>query len=198
MIAASPEEATRQLHELLNSASEIGADLHTVSHRLHSYTLDRLGLVAGVGAFCKEFAAQQGIHVDFSHKNVPRSVDPDIALCLFRILQEGLRNVKKHSGASKAQVTLHTANAMIHLSISDDGKGFDVREIVNKQGLGLRSMQERARLVGSRFEVRSQPRKGTEIEVWAVMKSQSDNGSGDLPTKRASVSAEASSANSAD
>jgi signal transduction histidine kinase len=148
MIPESPAEANRQLHELVNSASEIGADLHTVSHRLHSYTLDRLGLVAGVGAFCKEFTAQQGIQVAFSHENVPRSVEPNVALCLFRVVQEGLRNVKKHSGASKAQVTLNTIDAMIHLSISDDGEGFDVRETPGKPGLGLRSMHERVRLGG--------------------------------------------------
>ena len=104
IVPESPEEANRQLHELMNSASEIGADLHTLSHRLHSSTLERLGLAAGVAAFCKEFTAQQGIQVAFSHEDVPRSVSPDVALCLFRIVQEGLRNVKKHSGAAHAQV----------------------------------------------------------------------------------------------
>ena len=104
IVPESPAEANRQLHELMNSASELGADLHTLSHRLHSSTLERLGLAAGVAAFCKEFTAQQGIQVAFSHEDVPRSVSPDVALCLFRIVQEGLRNVKKHSGAAHAQV----------------------------------------------------------------------------------------------
>ena len=67
IVPESPAEANRQLHELMNSASEIGADLHTLSHRLHSSTLERLGLAAGVAAFCKEFAAQRGIQVVFSH-----------------------------------------------------------------------------------------------------------------------------------
>src|SRR5208337_3913596 len=61
-----PEQANRQLHALLNSVSEIGADLHTLSHRLHSSTLQSLGLVPGVSALCKEFATQQGIQVEFS------------------------------------------------------------------------------------------------------------------------------------
>src|SRR5271157_292585 len=84
MVPESPQEATRQLHELLNSAGEIGADLHTLSHSLHSSTLEKLGLVSGVNAFCKEFVAQQRIPVAFVHDNVPRSVDAGAALCLFR------------------------------------------------------------------------------------------------------------------
>ncbi len=105
-IATSPDKAVQQVHNVLNSASEIGADLHTLSHRLHSSTLERLGLVPGVTALCKEFEVQQGIEIDFLTNDVPRSVHPDVALCLFRIAQEGLRNMKKHSGAVKAQIRL--------------------------------------------------------------------------------------------
>ena len=106
LVPDSPKEANEQLHELINSASELGADLHTVSHRLHSSTLERLGLVPGIGAFCKEFSAQQGVQVVFTHDDGRARVPPAVALCLFRIVQEGLRNVKKHSGATKAQVAL--------------------------------------------------------------------------------------------
>ena len=137
IIPESATEANRQLHELMNSASELGADLHTMSHRLHSSTLERLGLVAGVAAFCKEFTAHQGIQVVFSHEDVPRSVSPDVALCLFRIVQEGLRNVKKHSGAGNAQVQLEGVNGAIHLLISDKGQGFDLKEVTDGRGLGL-------------------------------------------------------------
>ena len=161
IVPESPAEANRQLHELMNSASEIGADLHTLSHRLHSSTLERLGLAAGVAAFCKEFTAQQGIQVVFSHEDVPRSVSPDVALCLFRIVQEGLRNVKKHSGAGSAQVQLERVDDAIHLLISDKGQGFDLKEVTDGQGLGLCSMRERVRLVGGRFEIHSETQKGT-------------------------------------
>jgi signal transduction histidine kinase len=172
MVPESPQEATRQLHELLNSASEIGADLHTLSHRLHSSTLQRLGLVSGVSAFCKEFVAQQGMPVAFVHNNVPRAVDADAALCLFRIVQEGLRNVKKHSGASQADVRLERLDDTIHLSITDNGKGFDVNENSHNHGLGIWSMQERARLIGARFQIRSEPLKGTHIDVWTRLRQQ--------------------------
>ena len=174
IVPESPAEANRQLHELMNSASEIGADLHTLSHRLHSSTLERLGLAAGVAAFCKEFAAQQGIQVAFSQDDVPRSVSPNVALCLFRIVQEGLRNVKKHSGAGNAQVQLERVDGAIHLLISDKGQGFDLEEAAEGQGLGLCSMRERVQLVGGRFEIHSETQKGTTLEVWAPLTKKFD------------------------
>jgi signal transduction histidine kinase len=170
IVAESPAEANRQLQELMNSASELGADLHTLSHRLHSSTLETLGLAVGVRAFCEEFTAQRGIHAEFSHKDVPPSVPPDISLCLFRIVQEGLRNVQKHSGAAHAKVRIETMEDTLHLSISDDGAGYDVNDGAGRQGLGLRSMRERVRLVGGRFEIHSKTRMGTRIDVWVPLR----------------------------
>lgn len=165
-ISVSPGEAERQLHDLLNSASELGSDLHTLSHQLHSSTLGSLGLVPAVNAFCKEFQAQQGMRVEFSHREIPRSVHPDVGLCLFRIVQEGLRNTKKHSGAAAASVCLETLDGRIHLSVSDDGAGFDLHSLSQCGGLGVRSMRERARLLGGQFEIRSELGKGTKVEAW--------------------------------
>lgn len=164
-IGVSPDEAIRQVHDLLNSASEIGADLHTFSHRLHSSTLERLGLVPGVSALCKEFAIQCGVKVDFLADNIPRSVNPDVSLCVFRIVQEGLRNLKKHSGATKAQVQLRMAADRIVVIVRDEGAGFDVRQLEHKEGIGMRSMEERVHSLGGRFKVHSGPGRGTEIEA---------------------------------
>lgn len=71
---------------LVKYEAPIGADLHSLSHRLHSCTLEGLGLVAGISSFCDEFSEQQGVHVDFAHKDLPPSIPPDVALCLFRIV----------------------------------------------------------------------------------------------------------------
>jgi signal transduction histidine kinase len=164
-IAVSPDEAIQRVHNVLNSASEIGADLHTLSHRLHSSTLERLGLVPAVKALCQEFTIQQGIKVEFSTDSVPRSVHPDVALCLFRIVQEGLRNVKKHSRVDSAQVRLDKVGDRLYVFVSDEGDGFDISSIGNKEGLGILSMEERAHLLGGRFEINSKPGKGTRIEA---------------------------------
>jgi signal transduction histidine kinase len=170
MIKRSPAEASERMLELWNRASEIGADLHTLSHQLHSSTLESLGLVLGVSAFCSEFAEQQGIQVDFVYENVPRSVPPDVALCLFRIVQEGLRNVKKHSSSSRAEVRLEGIDDAIHLSLFDRGIGFDRNSPSTYVGLGVRSMEERLRLIGGRFELQSDPMQGTRIDAWVPLK----------------------------
>jgi signal transduction histidine kinase len=177
-IGSSPSEAVKQVYSLLNSASEIGADLHTLSHRLHSLTLEALGLVPGISALCKEFTNQQGIEIDFLPDDIPRSVHPDVALCLFRIVQEGLRNLKKHSGASKAQVRLRRAGDKLIVYVCDEGVGFDVRQLGEKEGLGIRSMEERAYLLGGRFEIHSAPGKGTRIEAWVPLQPKSELAAG--------------------
>ena len=126
-----------------------------------------------MGSFCKEFNAQHGTQVAFSHHNVPPSVSPEVALCLFRIVQEGLRNVQKHSGAAHAEVRLEMLDGKLHLSISDDGAGFNVKDGAARQGLGLCSMRERARLVDGRFEIHSEKEKGTRIDVWTPIELKS-------------------------
>jgi signal transduction histidine kinase len=161
----SSEATKRQLHELLNSASELGADLHTVSHRLHPSALEKLGLVPGLKALCEEFTSRQGIKIVFSSKNIPRSVPSNVALCLFRIVQESLQNLRKYSGASQGQVNLCKEGDRLFLSVSDEGHGFEMMEMRNRVGLGIRSMGERARLVGGQFEIHSQRGKGTRIDV---------------------------------
>jgi signal transduction histidine kinase len=165
LVTSAPDEAKRQLHDLLNSASELGADLHTLSHRLHSSTLEKLGLVPGVNALCREFMAQQGIAINFTHDEIPRAVHPDAALCLFRIVQESLRNLMKHSCAKKAHVDLRRVGDSLLVLVHDEGIGFDLQELKNRNGLGIRSMEERTNLLGGRFEINSKPGHGTTIEA---------------------------------
>lgn len=167
LVPESSEAARQQLNELLNSASELGADIHTLSHRLHSSTLQRLGLVPGISAFCKEFTAQQHLQVIFSHDHLDGPVRPDVALALFRIVQEGVRNIAKHSGALEARVSLTQEGRHLRLSISDNGTGFDLNDTRCNGGLGLFSMEERARLVGASFKVQSEVGWGTRIGVSA-------------------------------
>jgi signal transduction histidine kinase len=171
-ISSAPREAEKQLHDLMNSTSEIGADLHTLSHQLHSSTLESLGLVAAITALCKEFASQQGVQVDFSAPDLPRSVSPESALCVFRIVQEGLRNAKKHSGVKHVTVNLRKIQNRLDVSIRDEGNGFDLTQARTKGGLGLRSMQERAQLLGGEFRIHSAPGRGTRIEARVPLNSQ--------------------------
>ena len=171
-ISTSPQDATRQLHELLNSASEIGADIHTLSHRLHSSSLESLGLIPAVTALCKEFTTQQGIKIDFRYDNVPRGISPNAALCVFRIIQEALRNLKKYSGAKEAAVILKNPGDKLEVAVCDKGLGFDLKTLANNEGLGIRSMAERARLAGGAFKIHSAPGRGTTVEAWVPIGTQ--------------------------
>jgi signal transduction histidine kinase/ABC-type uncharacterized transport system substrate-binding protein len=167
----SPDALKQTLDEFRQSVSELGDDLHGLSHRIHSSTLDTLGLVIGLKSLCREFNARQGFEVDFTYEDVPQNVRPDIALCLFRITQEGLQNLMKHSGTKKAQLRLRPVGEKLFLSLRDDGKGFDKTE---KPGLGILSMQGRARLLGGEFEIHSKPGEGTRIEVWVPLQPVAD------------------------
>jgi signal transduction histidine kinase len=156
------------LDEFSQSVCELGGDLHSLSHRLHSSTLDTLGLITGLKALCGEFGAKQGIEVDFAPEDIPRSVRPDVALCLFRIAQEGLQNLKKHSGTKRAQLSVRHMGDRLFLSLCDQGRGFDANKL-EKPGLGILSMQGRARLLGGEFEIHSKPGEGTQIEAWVPL-----------------------------
>ena len=165
-VGDTSQETKQQLDVLYERISELGADLHSLSHQLHSSTLETLGLVAGTKAFCEEFAETEHVQVDFTHENVPRNISGDVALCLFRIVQEGLRNIKKHSSANKANVRLECSGGNLHLTVSDQGKGFELGIRTEGGGIGVWSMQERLRLLGGRFRIQSYPMQGTRIDAW--------------------------------
>jgi signal transduction histidine kinase len=156
------------LDKFSQSVSELGEDLHSLSHRLHSSTLDTLGLVIGLRSLCREFGARQSIEIDFTSEDIPGSVRPEVGLCLFRIAQEGLQNLKKHSGTKRAQLSVRHMGGKLFLSLCDEGVGFDTNRL-EKPGLGILSMQGRARLLGGDFEIHSTPGKGTRIAAWVPL-----------------------------
>jgi signal transduction histidine kinase len=167
---SSLPDVHERLHGLVKSMTELGIDLHTLSHRLHSSTLESLGLVPAVAALCKEFTTNYGIRVDFTSTEIPRSVYFETALCAFRIVQEGLRNLKKHSGAEEAKVDLKMTGARLEITVRDEGYGFDLQGLRKNEGLGIRSMEERARSLGGKFEIQSESGKGTTLKAWLPLK----------------------------
>jgi signal transduction histidine kinase len=169
----SPDALKQTLDEFRQSVCELGDDLHSLSHQLHSSTLDTLGLVTGLRSLCREFGARQSIEVDFTSEDIPRSVRPEVALCLFRITQEGLQNLKKHGRTKTAQLSLRHKGDRLFLSLCDEGIGFDANRL-EKSGLGILSMRGRARLLGGDFEIHSTPGKGTRIEAWVPLEPVAD------------------------
>jgi signal transduction histidine kinase len=144
---------------------ELGNDIHALSHRLHSSRLQHLGLVAACNGFCREISERNGVEIEFHSENVPTGVPDEIALCLFRVLQEALQNAVKHSGVRKFVISLRCTDDEIELSVRDSGTGFDPVLAINGRGLGLTSMKERLGLVDGRFALDSRPGHGTAIRA---------------------------------
>jgi signal transduction histidine kinase len=119
---------------------------------------------------CKEFSTQQEVKANFSSADVPHSVDPNAGLRIFRIVQEGLRNLKKHSGVKEALANLRGTDDKLEVSVRDKGRGFNLSGLHQSEGIGLRSVEERARQLGGKFEIHSVPEKGTTIEAWVPLK----------------------------
>ncbi len=158
--------ATKQrLEEIRRHCSEITSDVQLLSHELHSAKIDYLGISAAIRGFCREFGEHQKVSVEFTVRNVPKSVSRDESLCLFRVTQEALHNAVKHSGADRFWVELSGAGNEVRLEVKDTGIGFDVKEANRIGGLGLVSMQERVRAVNGRFYIESKPGAGTKIIV---------------------------------
>jgi signal transduction histidine kinase len=158
-------KAKQQLHTIAETAREVSSDIHSLSYQLHPARLELLGLVASLKGFCGEFSAQHKIDIQFLHSNIPGQIPKDVSLCLYRIAQEALQNVVKHSEAAEAEVELSGQSEEIELCISDSGRGFDVESAKRVAGLGIVSMRERLRLVGGRLSIESEPSRGTRICV---------------------------------
>ncbi len=155
----------QQLHKIAAVALEISSNIRDLSHRLHPTKLDTLGLLPSLSSFCKEIGRQHNLQVHFVHQGVPGPIPREVSLCLFRIVQEALRNVVKHSGATEAKVELVLPGDRIDLCISDFGMGFSLESAKTNGGLGLVSMRERLRLVGGSLSIESEPSRGTRIRA---------------------------------
>jgi signal transduction histidine kinase len=147
--------------EALAAARDVATSLHDLSHRLHPTKLRLVGLVAALEQLCEE-SSRAGMTIGFTHDHVPLKLEPDVMLCVFRVVQEAVQNAIKHSGARKLSVHLSEAEGVLTLSIADDGVGFDVEAAWHK-GVGLSSIRERLEAVGGTLQIRSRPGGGTQL-----------------------------------
>jgi PAS domain S-box-containing protein len=157
-------EWSARVRTISRRTREIASDLHRLSHELHPTKLQVLGLIAAIQSVCHDVSRQHEMVVEFVHEGVPRTVPPAASLCLYRITQEALHNVVKHSGAKRAAVRLATEGQFLDLEIADQGVGFAPDGFENT-GLGLVSMRERTNFLGGRFVVHSGPGLGTRIGI---------------------------------
>jgi signal transduction histidine kinase len=161
---ATTSELSARTRSLWQEVTEVATDLHHISHQLHPRKLEALGLVTAINGFCQELWTQHHLQVRFSHERVPRTIPREVALCLYRIVQEALQNVIRHSGVMEAEVQLTGSTDELLLRISDAGSGF-VADATRWTGLGLTSMRERVRSLGGEIVVQAAPGRGTRIGV---------------------------------
>jgi len=162
---ATRSEVSERMRDLSDQVKDLSSSVHRLSHELHPAKLEQLGLVAAVRGFCREIGEARKIAIEFEAREVPRVLPNDIALCFYRIVQEGLQNVIKHSGSATAKVELMSNENELCLIVSDQGCGFDSMVAPNDGSLGLVSMRERVRLVRGQFSVVSRKGEGTRIKV---------------------------------
>jgi len=153
----------QRLEEIIEHVSGLGSEIQALSHRLHSSKLEYLGIEAVASSFCRELSEKHGVQIDFHSDGVPKELPQEIALCLFRILQESLQNAIKHSRSEWFEVRLRGAPNEIELSVRDAGIGFSPEEAMRGRGLGLTSMRERLKLVDGELSIDSEPGLGTII-----------------------------------
>ena len=168
------------LTQLYDQVDVLSTDVHQLSHELHSAVLDKLGLLPALRRYCDDFATHRGIVVNVQTLGEEIPLDKEVALALFRVAQECLANVIKHSGATSASLRLTFAGEKMLLEIKDCGQGFEPKELARKPGLGIESMRERLRSVGGILQIDSSVAGGTAVRAEAparILMTENDDSS---------------------
>ena len=160
-------DAPRSVHSELVRLSE---DVHALSYRLHPSILEDLGLAEALKAECDHVSRREPVQVQLEVQQVPDGLPHDVALCIFRVAQEALRNVARHARASVATVRLAFKEGGVLLAVRDNGIGFDIDATQSRHSLGRAGMDERVRLLGGTLYVESTSGQGTTVSAWVPLK----------------------------
>jgi signal transduction histidine kinase len=142
-------------------------DVHNLSHSLHSAKLEHVGLEAALGEVCARISQRHGLDVELRSSGVPSDLNPETALCFYRVAQEALSNVVKHSESSRAMVCVAGRIDGLAMQVIDFGIGFDPAAAA---GLGLVTMEERLLALSGTFSIASKPGYGTTIAASAPVR----------------------------
>jgi signal transduction histidine kinase len=164
-----PDEVVAQLKEIRERVIDLSSDVHDISRQLHPSIIEDLGLDRAIQSECASFTQREGIRVHYKSEDVPAAIPIDTAVCLFRVVQEGMRNIARHAKVKEADVSLTGAEDRIVLMIQDAGVGFDVSRPAGRPALGLTSMKERTHLIRGEFVIESTRGMGTTITVVAPL-----------------------------
>lgn len=169
-LPTSPDTVRRRIRAIRRHVSKLSDDVRHLAYRFHQTTVEDLGLVTALQRYLNDFVKRTGVGVRFSKSRLIRSLPLRPATCLFRIAQESLGNVGVHAKATLVSITLTVSSDKAVLIIVDNGIGMDVEQVrQRKAGLGILSIQERARLLNGAVTWRSSPGSGTEVRAWVPL-----------------------------
>ncbi|MEI2688327.1 MAG: response regulator [Anaerolineae bacterium] len=166
--ADAPQEVQHHLHDASDLVGQAIRQVRTVMAELRPPVLDDYGLLAALRWYGQQFALRTGVATEVAECGSAMRCSPAIETALFRIAQEALNNVAKHAAASKVEISLHSEEQRIRLTIADDGRGFNVasaRQATDDPHWGFLTMQERALAVGGALHVTSQPGAGATVLI---------------------------------
>jgi signal transduction histidine kinase len=154
------------LEEIGEAVSAAIDEVREIAYGLRPYELDRLGLKNAVESMIEEISETSSVKIHAGLDDVTGLLDERSETNIYRVIQEALHNVIDHSKASTASVLIKAINGGVRVSIADDGIGFDGRSNGTRSGFGLSGIEERARMLGGKVEIRSTKGTGTLIDLW--------------------------------
>jgi signal transduction histidine kinase len=176
---AGTQETLSQLERAVFNTVE---GIRRLSHDLHPASLRLLGLASTLKGHCLEVEKRHAVHVTFTSRGDLSDLAPDVAVCLFRIVQEALRNGIVHGAARRLMVSLGGTADHVQLTVADDGRGFDLEAVRRGGGgLGLVSIEERAHVVGGTAQIVTRLQQGTTIAVRVPIVTSAPAGSPNPP-----------------
>lgn len=164
-LPSDSDQVKHEINELQDKLKDIGTDIRQLSHELHPAILEDRGLPDALSSYCEEFSKVRGIPVSYEAAANVRELSPGTALCIYRIAQEALVNIAKHSKAKNVRVRLTRSDGRVRLTVSDDGTGFALDQAGESGGLGLINMRERVRQLKGTLEFDSQTGRGTTLRA---------------------------------
>ena len=166
-------ELRLQLGGLRDRVVSLSDSVRRLAHRFHPSVLDHLGLKVALRSYCAEFAQRESIGIEFTHRGLDGRLSPEVASCVYRVAQEALRNVAKHSKANSASVRVSATHRFVRLIVRDNGVGFYPERVGAGHSLGLTSMEERSRLLNGKLHVASVRGRGTTLKLRIPRETQS-------------------------
>ena len=165
-----PDKIKEKMNKISDELQKTITAIRDLAYELRPVSLDQMGLIETIFQFCEEFSQKTGLSADFTSAGMDGvDLDFDTEINLYRLVQEGLNNIRKHAEASHVIIRLAAAYPNIILRIIDNGRGFDVNDrlanSLNEKRMGLRSMEERVYLLYGSIEIQSRPGQGTKILI---------------------------------